>query len=177
VEQANLSGVILALSDLPPGFQAATPENLAPVAEGFTRAPFYDVSSISGFTSTHPEGPELIVSFGGYFTEDDPFREDAPATQKPLWAVYMFIVGAGTQTINDSGLLEGLEGIGEEAWGYYGLADLEERPIRVDMIVFRRGRAGVYVFHLYPQELTPGASVNALARILDIRLSTAMDGP
>ncbi|MBN1428840.1 MAG: hypothetical protein JXB07_10680 [Anaerolineae bacterium] len=171
----DLSGVTLTSADLPAGFQAASPETMGPIAEGFTQAPFFDVTGASGFTLAHPEGPELIVTFSGIFAEDDPFREDAPATQKPLFAMYMFIVGAGTQEIAGDGLLEGLEGIGEEAQGYFGLTNLNTKPIRVDLVVFHRGRAGVYVFHLYPRDQTTTISAITLAQILDARLSTTIN--
>ncbi len=174
--QSDLSGVVLTIADLPPGFLAASLETMAPIAAGFTQAPFFDVTSTSGFTMAHSEGPELIVTFGGTFTEDNPLREDAPATQKPLFVVYMFIVGAGTQEITGDGQLSGLEGIGQEARGYFGLANLDNRPIRVDLVVFRRGKAGVYVFHLYPQNWTPATSVVKLAQLLDVRLSAAVGG-
>jgi hypothetical protein len=173
--QPDLSGVVLTVTDLPPGFQAASPETMTSIAAGFTQAPFFDVTSTSGFTMAHSEGPELIVTFGGTFTEDNPLREDAPATQKPLYAVYMFIIGAGTQEITGDGQLNGQEGIGHEARGYFGLANLNNRPIRVDLVVFRRGRAGVYVFHLYPQGWTPATSVIKLAQLLDTRLSAVID--
>jgi hypothetical protein len=172
--QPDLAAVVLTPADLPPGFQAASSETMSPVAEGFTQAPFFDVAGTSGFTMAHSEGPELIVTFSGTFTEDDPFREDAPATQKPLFAVYMFIFGAGTQEITGDGQLSGLEGIGQEALGYFGLANLNSQLLRVDLVVFRRARAGVYVFHMYPQSLTSAASVVALACLLDARLSAAV---
>lgn len=172
----DLSGVVLTSADLPPGFLAATPETMAPIAEGFTQAPFFDVFSTSGFTMAHPEGPELIVTFSGTFTEDNPFREDAQATQKPLYAMYMFIFGAGTQEIMGDGQLSGLEGIGQEVHGYFGLANLGDQPIRVDLVVFRRGTAGVYVFHLYPQNWTSSTSVVKLALLLDARLITVVGG-
>lgn len=172
----DLSGVVLTTADISPGFQAASPETMAPIAEGFTQAPFFDVASTSGFTMAHTEGPELIVTFAGVFTEENPLREDAPATQKPLYAVYMFIFGAGTQEITGDGQLSGLEGIGQEARGYFGLANLNGRPIRVDLVVFRRGRAGAYVFHLYPQNWTPTTSVIRLAQLLDVQLSAATAG-
>lgn len=174
--QPDLSGVVLTTTDLPPGFLAASPDIMAPIAAGFTQAPFFDVIGTSGFTMAHPEGPELIVTFSGTFTEDNPFREDAPATQKPLYAVYMFIIGAGTQEIAGDGQLSGLEGIGQEARGYFGLANLNGRPIRVDLVVFRRGRAGVYVFQLYPQNKVPAVTVIKLAQLLDARLSASTSG-
>lgn len=172
--QPDLSGVVLAIADLPPGFQAASLETMAPIAAGFTQAPFFDVASTSGFTMAHSEGPELIVTFGGMFVEDNPLRDDAPATQKPLYAVYMFIIGTGTQEITGDGQLSGMEGIGQEAQGYFGLANLNNHPIRVDLVVLRRGRAGIYVFHLYPQNWTPATSVIKLAQVLDARLSMAI---
>lgn len=174
--QPDLSGVMLTIADLPSGFQAASPETMAPIAAGFSQAPFFDVAGASGFTMAHPEGPELIVTFGGVFAEDNPLREDAPATQKPLYAVYMFIIGTGTQEITGDGQLSGLEGIGQESRGYFGLANLNERPVRVDLVVFRRGTAGIYVFHLYPQSRAPAISVIDLARLLDMRLSAATSG-
>ncbi|MBN1311661.1 MAG: hypothetical protein JXB30_09595 [Anaerolineae bacterium] len=174
--QIDLSGVVLAPADLPSGFQAAAPETMVPIAEGFTQAPFFDVASTSGFTVAHPEGPELIVTFSGTFTEEAPFREGAPATQKPLFALYMFIVGAGTQEIIGDGQLEVLEDVGQEAQGCFGLANLNNQTIRVDLVVFLRGRAGVYVFHLYPQGWTPAVSVITLAQLLDARLVTTAGG-
>jgi hypothetical protein len=171
-----LAGVVLTLADLPPGFQAASPQTMSPVAAGFSQAPFFDVAGTSGFTMAHSEGPELIVTFSGSFTEDDPFRESAPATQKPRFALYMFIVGSGTQEITGDGQLEDVSGIGQEAQGYFWLANLNDRPIRVDLVVVRRGRTGFYIFHLYPQNWESATSVVALAQLLDGRLSAASDG-
>jgi hypothetical protein len=146
---------------------------LALVNASFSQAPFFDVAASSAYTMTTADGFEMLVSFAGVFTEDNPLREDAPAVQNPRFALILFITGAEAEELNSEGEIGGLEGIGETARGYYGLATRKGQPVRVDLVVFNRGRAGVYVFHLYPDRGVAGGAVTPLARLLDVRLLAA----
>jgi hypothetical protein len=174
-ESVSLEGVTLGISDMPSGFVSFKDEVLDDLYDEVDGAYFYEVEDIFGYGIEFDEGGELIFGYPVIFPTDDPFSESADPDDQVDQGLRDITEFFGGRELTDEGELTRLGGIGEEAVGYYTEAvSANDEAFRVEVIAFRRGTAGAYMYHLFPVGHRPDTSTSDLAFLLDARLEEAL---
>ena len=163
----DLSGLVLTLNDLPPGFQVVSLEEF-----GLTREALSGDGLIVESVFAFMEYERFEFSMG--FTTLLPTRVDQAAFDaelaEPDYLIEAFVVGLGATGVTEQSEIPGLD-IGDAAAGITVVAGLEGVPMRMDMLVFRDGTVGAFVVAMYLEGDTPLISIEEIARRLEARIS------
>lgn len=167
----------LQLSDLPAGFENE-PVDDSGESFGFMDG-VSDVIAVKKFVFSKEDDSPQLISGQTLLIQNQSgqaaFDERASRSE--------FIVETILSTLDPIGILEqaaidGLEGIGDSSFGQSYVLDMEAVEMRVDIITFRRGGAGVVLSTLYVDGYSVDVSIQDLAMILDQRIvSTLTNNP
>lgn len=168
----SLDEVTLRVSDLPNGFAPFNDDAMDDLSEDIDGEYFYEIDHIFAYGRNLEVGGEIIFGFPVTFPTDDPFGDAVDPDDQVDKGLHDLL----TRTeITGKGELTRLGGIGEEAVGYFAEAlSSEDNAFRAEVIAFRRGTSGVYLYHWYPADYEPDASIADLAFLLDARLQEAL---
>ncbi|MCI0662382.1 MAG: hypothetical protein L0220_15030, partial [Acidobacteria bacterium] len=161
------STVILTLDDLPPGFEAISPEEF-----GFSEGKLLAGETTIEHTFAFIEAEHFEFIFG--FTTSIPNRLEQVgfdvALRNPDFLLEALVEGLGTSEILEQKELSLPTQFGEASVGMTVAASLEGTPIRMDMIVFRQSKLGVLIAVMYLEGDSPVVPIGELAQILDERV-------
>lgn len=177
----DLSGVALTMADMPPGFGAMSPGDLAEwglsgsdLEQSLADTVQATVHNPAGFAFTDPPSFEYILTYLVYpLTEAEQADLDRMIAGDPVSLI------AALPPVKDRGnatLLPGADRFGDKSGGCSLLGRFDENvPVHLDVLVIRRGAVVAVVQAVYP-EGTPPLTVIDAAGILDARLAQAL-GP
>lgn len=165
VEGLELAGVEIALSDLPPAFNAMTEDQLSSMegimgtmASGLTEA---SLQNLTGYSSSEIQNPQYAAS--GFLS---------PLTLAEETGIDSQLSGSGTvESLGEAfggeeiTMLGGAAGIGNTHLAF----SMVVSPLRLDYVVARRGPVLIEVAVMYLNGKQPLVNAVDLARILDER--------
>lgn len=164
----DISGAVLTLEDLPPGFEELRPEELGLETEDLSEGGlaiqnatvFLDVDNFTflmGFnallgTPLERAGFELLL--------DDPDL-----------LLDSFVSGMGNaEVLEREELPELRNAVGESSTGVALTADIEGLRWRMELLVFRRDTVGIFLLLMYTEGEEPAVSIGDLGQLLDERI-------
>jgi len=110
---------------------------------------------------------QMIFGFNFLLTERmDRVAFDVGVSQ-PEITLPAFVSGIGSENVHDEKLLDGIDDIGERQIGMTMIANLEDIPTQVDVIMFRRDIIGEVVMSMVLEGQTPNVTIRELGLILD----------
>lgn len=166
----NLSTAVLTSQDLPPGFQAMPPSELTKLQRDLSQDDF-KVESVFAFIKPQQQNFDLIMGLTSLIeTPKDQAEFDSTLTQ-PEVLRGLLTSGLGETQVLDQQTISGLNNIGNAAGGVSLKVNLDGRtPARLDIVGFRRGTVGAFVFVMYLDGKTPVIPIAEVARKLDSRV-------
>jgi hypothetical protein len=166
----DLSGVVIALEDLPSGFEAVPSDelNLAAILseKGFTAG--------SSFAFIEREQFELVMGFTGLLLSKYERSDFDQQLDYPDYLLDSIVKGIGAADVLEQKTLPGLEGVGDTSAGVTLAVVQEGVPMRVDVVMFRRGMVGAVAYVLYADGAVPVVPLSDIARTLDVRIVDAL---
>lgn len=180
VPPADLAAATVRSTDLPAGFAALSASALAELGlpTEVAMGPFFEaqIDNRVAFSSTTTAGEIVLLTWMHY-----PLTEmEARLAQRSLASLDpaegAALLGLTAAQWRSPRALEGLAGLGDAAAGMSGV-DTAQRPNRrLELIVFARGRALVYLMVGYVEGSDPRVDIVRVARSMDVRLKAALDG-
>jgi hypothetical protein len=85
-----------------------------------------------------------------------------------------FVEGMGTENVRDQKLLEDIEDIGEKQIGMTMIATMEDLPMQVDVLMFRRDIIGGMLISISLEEESPSISIHDLGSKMDQRIQETL---
>jgi len=156
---------------------------LSDLPTGFEKAPFDDFETGSGLVGEDGQGEmvnafaftkegediQLVFGFAGLVLEHEQQEFDTQISQSEI------LVNEFVNTYEHNGILEeeqigNLDDLGDIAFGYSYLLDMEGVEMRFDVIIFRRDIAGLMIFMNYIDGYPVTVSIRDLAFVLDQRI-------
>ena len=166
--ESSIAGIVLALEDLPPGFEATSLEEYGLTREALSGGGLV-VEAVFAFVEY--EHFELVMGFTTLLpTRLDQASFDAELGQ-PDYLIESFVLGLGGADILEQSQLAGLDDIGDASAGLTVVSDTTGIPMRMDMVVFRRDVVGVFLITMYLDGDVPVIPIADLARIMDDRVA------
>ena len=167
----DLSGVVLTLEDLPPGFEEIPPEELGFTAEALSSEEF-TVESVFTFMQVEPLG--FIMGFTTLITSTvDQLSFDIALTQ-PEFLMEALISGMEPLDIQDQRELPGLAVYGDASAGLTLATDIGGIVMRMDLAVLRRDIVGAFLISMYIDRDTPTITIDEIASKMDGRIIEAL---
>ena len=167
----DLSGAVLMLDDLPPGFAAMPLEQLGLTPKDLSGEGF---EAESVFAFLEPSTFQLIMGFTLLVPDTIQQAGFDLALRNPEFLLNQFIGGMGATDVVEQQALPDLDDIGDASTGLAVVADLEGISMRIDMVVFRTGPVGAMVMLMYPDGIDPDFSIGEAARRLQEKLVEAL---
>jgi len=165
-EGPGLSDLVLSLGDLPAGFQMVSPEEFGLTRESLSGD---DLTVVSVFAFMEYARFEFVMGFTTLLeTRLDQESFDAELGDTD-YLIEAFVLGLGASAVLEQGVIPGLE-VGDTSAGLTVVANLEEIPMRMDMVVFRRDVIGAFVLIMYLDGDVPIIPVAEVAGKLDERI-------
>ncbi len=169
-EALDLSGVVLGPEDFTPGFQEFPLDEL-----GFSPGESIagnEIESVFGVMSF--EASEFVWGFSvSLSTMFDQTRFDAELDDEDLLADSL-IEGMGTVGTPEQVEFFDLGAVGDASAGLTMVARSQGVSMRLDMAIFRRGGAGVFVYAMYVDGEAPSVPTVEICRMLDERILEAI---
>jgi len=164
----DISGVVLTLEDLPPGFEEIPPEEFGLSKEDMSDDEFF-VENIFLFMQVEPI--ELIMGFSILIPSTlDQLSFDVALTQPELFMdsfLMAFELGDG----NDVRELPDLAIYGDTSTGFTSAADMGLGMVmRMDVAVIRRDFVGAILIIMYIDGETPVVTIDEIASKMDERI-------
>jgi hypothetical protein len=163
----------LLLQDLPPGFQPLPDSELAELSQSLAAG---DYQTESLFAFQEAEHFEYIIGFTTRLaTTSEQAAFDAELRQASFLEEFAkgFQQGAAGIKISDKGALPNLKGIGDAIAGLGFTSNIQSIPMRIELVTFRRGPIGAFLWIMYLDGDKPVISVDQVAQKLDSRLQAA----
>ncbi len=167
------SQLVINAQDLPGGFQAMPPEELAQLKQELRQE---DFSVESLFAFMEPNNFEMLVGMTTSLKNQQEQKDFEAILASPESLQRLMTEGMGaTQILRQTPLR--LENVGQAAAGVNLKLNLEEIAANLDIVAFRRDAIGVLVFLLYLEGQTPRRPIANLAQILDRRALSILAAP
>ena len=171
---ADLSGLVLTLQDLPPGFTEMPSDYVASLRNKLSQRPEFKAASIFAYQKIDSKLLELQLLIGFTLQLSDP----------TLQAAFDRGIGRGifakafTQGLNDDKELQFTppatltlqDKIGEVSAGWRSQGKVENIPMNVDLALFRRGQIGVVMATIYLDGTKPSITISEAGRKFDSRM-------
>lgn len=171
--EPDISSAVLTLDDLPPGFEAFSPEELGMSMDDFSDETFQPEEV---FIFINVQDFQMVFGFNFLLSSKlDRVAFDA-GVSNPETTIPAFVSGMGSESVQDEKLLEGLEDIGEKQIGMTMVADLEGMPAQVDVVMFRRDIVGAMLMSMVFEGETPNITIHELGLKLDQRIQESLQG-
>lgn len=170
--EADLSGVLLTLDDLPPGFIQLSLTDLGISLEELN---LETITLENLFIFLHPEKLEFVL---GLITEPlSPLQIVAfeAAMQTPEILIDPIVSAMGGAEILQQQEIPGLNNIGDTSIGYSLVVNMNTIPTGLDVVVFREEVFGAGVINLYVAGGGSSVDIGALAQTLDNRIVAALN--
>ena len=174
---ADLTGVAIALADLPKGFSEldATSQQQIGVTQdtvaGMFQGTFSEAKTTNffSFLNANPDTYQFVL--GTLFTPltDSEITSFDQLLDDPAKAMQSFTTGIGSK----ADILQGANGLGEKSFGFTFTNDVDTMTLRGDMILARRKGVVFLVLSMYQEGTQPPTQVISLATLLDQRLEQA----
>lgn len=171
---ADLSEITLTLDDLPAGFQEMPPADMGLSQDGLSQGGL-KVQSL--FTFLEPKHFEILMGFTSLLSTQLEQSGFDLSLRQPDLLTESLIKGMGTTTILEKKPLTDVGDIGDASTGITVVADMQGIPMRIDVVVFRRGNAGAFLILMYRDKETPLISAGNVARKLSAKLPSGEDTP
>lgn len=163
---------LLTLEDLTPGFDEVPMEEFGFEADGLLFGGEYPLASVFSYLR---EDEEFEGLFGFTIVIEDP--QDQSEFDDELQEVELFSMDMqediGADEILDQRDLQGLSNIGDISRGTTVGAVILDVEFRLDIVVFRRKMAGVFLVAIYLNEDVPVVPVQDAARTLDSNIQAS----
>ena len=157
----RLMAAVLMLDDLPPEFRAVSPAELEDLLNKIPE-------NAVGYGFLNDENIHLVLGYLiPYPSRSEQLTLDAilPSMDDTL------ALGFGAKTTPEA--IPDLEDIGESRVGF-SMVNSMENPLRMDVVIFRQGEVGEFLFITYPDGDDLTGLAGELARILDGRILKLM---
>jgi hypothetical protein len=165
--QPDLSGAVLTLDDLPPGFIAIPLDELG-VSIDDLGGDGFEFESV--FVFMDAANFEFVMGFTTLLLTGLNQAGFDVALSHPEFIIEALAPGMGATGISEQEELANLDDIGDASAGLTMKVNMEGIPMRVDMAVFRRDVAGAAVLIFYIEGDVPVVAVGDAARKLDARI-------
>ena len=163
----DMSGVVLVLEDLPPGFEEVPPEEFGFTSEDLSSDAF-TVENVFTFMQVEPLG--LVMGFTTLVTSTvDQLSFDVALTQ-PEFLMEALIGGMESSDIQDQRELPGLAVYGDTSAGLTLATDLGGIVMRMDLAVLRRDVVGAFLISMYIDGNIPTITIDEIASKMDQRI-------
>ena len=172
----DLSQAVLTLDDLPEDFEDASEEFNA-IAPGFEMDAF-PYQYLESFVFMDDCQCEFIVGITFHL----PWRSQQKEFDQFSAGFARIMIDSaellgGESEVRRSEDLVGLEDIGDAVTGVTTTVGSNGGQTRMDIVVFRRGIVGAWIFVYYPEGEIPVVSIDELARKLDARIVDVIGSP
>jgi hypothetical protein len=167
----DISSAVLKLEDFPAGFEELSPEELGMSTAEFASEGFQPEEV---FVFINSQNFQMV--FGFNFLLDDTLDRvsfDLGVSQ-PDVTLPAFVEGMGTENVSDQKVFDDIEDIGEKQIGMTMVATMEDIPMQVDVVMFRRDIIGGMVISMALEGQTPSTSIHELGRKLDQRIQETL---
>lgn len=162
--EPDLSSAVLTLEDLPPGFEEFSLADMGVTLDDFSEE---ELQPEEVFIFINSEDFQMVFGFNFLLTNKlDRATFDVGISQ-PDAALPALINGIGSEDVRDEELLEGFEDVGEKQIGMTMVTDLEDLPMQVDVLMFRRDVVGAMVMSMVLEGESPNITLHELGLKLD----------
>lgn len=171
VADLDFSKLVLTPADLPESFEELPPQQVAQLKDALVRNQLQG-ESLFAFQDTNVESFAFIMGFTVHLeTETEQTTFDSQLTRPDFMEQFVagFESGSSSQVVQ-SQELKNLNAVGEIAAGLSALTSVQEIPMRMDVVGFRRGQVGAFIYVMYLDGSTPALGVDEVARKFDGRL-------
>jgi hypothetical protein len=172
---ADLSGLVLTLQDLPPGFTEMSSDDVANFRNQLSQGPDFKPASLFAYQKIDPKLSEIQFLIGFTVQLSDPIQQ----------ATFDRAIGEGmaakafSQGLNsnkespftDPAALTLQDKIGEVSAGWRSQGKIENIiPMNADLAMFRRGQIGVFMASIYLDGAKPTITISEAGRKFDSRI-------
>jgi len=164
----DISAAKISLSELPAGFEELSPDELGMNEASIGMEP----EASFAFVNTR----HLQMIFGvDFFVVKQIDRVNLDITlNQPEIGLKQMVSAIGTENVHDEKILTGLEDVGDVQVGMTMVADIEDIPMKVDMLVFRRGIVGAILVSMTMEGQDPNISLHDLGKLFDQHIQEAL---
>ena len=181
-ESPDLSGVILNLEDMPPGFEElqenqkeAMTTALAQMGRALGSGSRIRTQNATGYWNADPANIQMVVSLLISPLSEVEQKNFDNTIQKPDQLLVLLARMLGSNT--EAEQLAGMDDIGETSFAFSVLASTSGLDIRMEVIAARRGEVVEQILVAYLDGQQPAADVHEIARVLDDRLVQVVPPP
>ena len=172
---ADLSGLVLTLQDLPPGFTEMPSDYVASLRNKLSQRPEFKPGSIFAYQKIDSKQFELQLLIGFTVQLSDPIQQArfdrAIREGMVAKAVSQGLNSNKESQFTDPGALTLQDKIGEVSAGWRSQGKIENIPMNVDLALFRRGQIGVLMATMYLDGTKkPTITISEAGRKLDSRM-------
>jgi hypothetical protein len=162
----DLSKAVLTLADLPAGFEAL-PFDLSSTSQDASGGAF---TTDGTFAFVEAQRFEIVIGFTTLLPNRlQQAGFDGALDQPEMLATWMSM-GMGADNFRGQEVLSDLGSIGNASVGLTGVVDMSGIAMRMDLVIFRRGVAGVCIVAMYVEGDAPVVSIDELGSKLDARI-------
>lgn len=170
----DLSEVRITPFDLPRGFDPMPDAQLDQILSAMQGSDMEPSSAFGYITNDTASRFQMLYGFiSPLYTTFDQRAFDLGVSNPDL-LVTMMASALGNTSVSDNRPISGLDDIGESRAGVTVAMSIEGVPMRMDMIMFRRGYIGAYVYTMYINGESPQITIQELATKLDAHAQDAI---
>lgn len=170
----DISGAVLALEDLPPGFETIPMDQfgLSDDALGSEDLPFE-----TAFGFLEAEHFEFVVGFTALLLTSLERASFDLSLRHPDFLMDSMLQSMGATQVSGQQEIAGMDDIGDASVGITMAIDLGGLPFRTDIAIFRRDIVGCVILLMYPRGETPLVAIDEAATKLDERVVEVLARP
>lgn len=162
--------ITLTLDDLPAGFTAMPPSELANLKEQLRQD---DINVENVFAFVGEEKFQLIMGIVTRLETQQQQEKFDEVLRDPEQLKSLLAENLDNSPVPPQPL-SGVNNIGDAAAGVSLDVDLDSLLARLEILVFRKDQMGAFIFLLHQQGTTPSHSIGEIARTLDSRAAAAL---
>lgn len=168
---SNISTARISLDELPAGFKEIPTDKILEEEKASGKEAYLpDVI----FAFVNPDKFQVIFGMN-YLLDTVTKRLSFNALLKDSESTLKDFAGAmGGKNIRDEQVLEGLDALGEKQAAATMLANLEDIPMRVDGILFKRDNIGSMILSMTMEGESPNISLRELGKLLDQHIQESL---
>jgi hypothetical protein len=135
----------------------------------------FSESAAAGFTDL--ESGETVAVITGLLLDDRAAGQFQEVLSAPDYVLIGILASMGTDPVVQPGQLPGVDGLGDQASGVTGTADVQGVSLQLDSVLVKRGAVGMWAFSVYEGRSAPTAPIIDLAKLVDGRIIRLMGLP
>lgn len=167
----DISSAILRLDDLPSGFEEINLEEIGMTLDDFSNETFQPEEA---FLFINMRNFQMVFGFNFLLIENlDRAAFDLGMSQ-PERTLPALVDGMGPENVQDEKILDGIEDIGDVQIGMTMLANMEDVPVQVDILMFRRDIIGAMLMSMVLEGHSPGITIHELGLKLDQHIQESL---